>query len=128
MFSRNHHYLDLNYSDLNSTHSVADKAGLKKGEEIRCPRARVNPIISKAPQKYCRPFSSFLHETTMASHRKEPLKRRDSESTYFVSPSIMALLLALLFVVAFKVDDDGKLLRSSPYFCSLCRVSSEASA
>ena len=59
----------------------------------------------------------------MASHRKEPLKRRDSESTYFVSPSIMALLLALLFVVAFKVDDDGKLLRSSPYFCSVCRVS-----
>ncbi|KAK1747446.1 hypothetical protein QTG54_001409 [Skeletonema marinoi] len=48
----------------------------------------------------------------MATRRKEPLKRRDSDETFF-SPSVMALLLVLLFFVAFKVDDEGHLLNFS---------------
>ena len=43
----------------------------------------------------------------MASRRKEPPKRPDSNAAYF-SPSIMALLFVLVFFVAFKVDDDGE--------------------
>lgn len=43
----------------------------------------------------------------MASRRKEPLKRRDSDASIF-SPSVMALILVLLFFVAFKVDDEGE--------------------
>mmetsp|Transcript_1302 Transcript_1302/g.1800 ORF Transcript_1302/g.1800 Transcript_1302/m.1800 type:complete len:694 (-) Transcript_1302:102-2183(-) len=38
----------------------------------------------------------------MASRRKEPLKRRDSDASLFS----MALILVLLFFVAFKVDDE----------------------
>ncbi len=44
----------------------------------------------------------------MASRRKEPLKRRDSDATYFLSPSILALLLVLIFFLSVQVDEDGE--------------------
>ena len=56
----------------------------------------------------------------MASRRKEPLKRRDSDASFF-SPSVMALLLVLLFFVAFKVDDEGEFERFAAFlFCLSC--------
>lgn len=56
----------------------------------------------------------------MASRRKEPLKRRDSDASLFS----MALILVLLFFVAFKVDDEGESEkhRGIFVFCSHCHV------
>ena len=51
----------------------------------------------------------------MASRRKEPLKRRDSDASFF-SPSIMALILVLLFFVVFKVDDEGEFAKHRGIF------------
>lgn len=51
----------------------------------------------------------------MASRRKDPLKRRDSDASRF-SPSTIALMLVLLFFVAFKVDDEGESEKHSGIF------------
>lgn len=51
----------------------------------------------------------------MAGRRKEPPKRRDSDTNYYFSTSILALLLVFIFFVSFKVDEDGEFRSISPH-------------
>ncbi len=104
------------------------RIGLEKeppGQVLKNQKTRSKASRKPQPRLLCKPLKNLPnpkyrttnhhYEATMASRRKEPLKRRDSDASIF-SPSIMALILVLLFFVVFKVDDEGEFAKHRGIF------------
>lgn len=99
--------LYLSYQQSYGTKEIVKKV---QHHHSKVPRQKTEKKAAPGFGRYSIPTSQS--KATMASRRKEPLKRRDSESTFVLpSPSVMILLVIIVFFLAFKTEDDGEFAR-----------------